>query len=380
MEWITCDNTYDECWRRLLEYSNEDLAIEAIEKRHGKADNKTLPNYRKQATQIRVSLLQAKEYFDAAKESSLFTRPNHLYYGLVSLASATMLLNGDGTKALDYLRQDNMNAHHGLDFSFCSDFKRARAGVTLLESSHIKICTNGHFANWYSTIKSKYKMYALKTIHYKSGLALNLEPVGNLDLKSFDDLEKKYSILDLTKRLPDLITELNRYGVLVNHARGEHTVHDFSADNTSQHIFLFHGAPSHEALMKVVARFNCEAGVLFEIDIQSGSTIGAIKTRRGVNWHFSYPDLRETIDHRVIFFEHPIYTPEIVDLYLIGYALSMLSRYFPDIWISFLESHCKGASLVDRLSYLLMMKAPYLMLNQMSLDDLIVSTHRPPWH
>lgn len=98
MEWITSENTYEESWRRLLEFANVELAMEAISGFHGEPTKSTLPNYRKQAEQARVALLQAREYFEAAKASSLYTQPNHLYYGSVALSTACMLIRGDGTK------------------------------------------------------------------------------------------------------------------------------------------------------------------------------------------------------------------------------------------------------------------------------------------
>ncbi len=36
----------------------------------------------------------------------------------------------------------------------------------------------------------------------------------------------------------------------------------------------------------------------------------------------------------------------------------MLSRYFPDIWVSFLESHCKGTKLIDLIIRVLINKMP----------------------
>jgi hypothetical protein len=42
----------------------------------------------KQAEQIRFFLLQAKEYFDAAREVTLVTKPVLLYYSLMCLATA----------------------------------------------------------------------------------------------------------------------------------------------------------------------------------------------------------------------------------------------------------------------------------------------------
>jgi len=96
MEWILTDDIRRETWRRILEFANQELALEAIVRLQGPSnDGSTQSNYNKQARQVRVCVLQAKEYFDAAEASSLYTSPNHAYYGAISLASTMMLIFGD---------------------------------------------------------------------------------------------------------------------------------------------------------------------------------------------------------------------------------------------------------------------------------------------
>src|SRR5215831_7580360 len=72
------------------------------------------PNVKKQATQIRYCLQQAKEYFDAAKSVSLVTKPVLLYYSIMNLALAELLLKQDGLSSLDKAREQHR--HHGLTF------------------------------------------------------------------------------------------------------------------------------------------------------------------------------------------------------------------------------------------------------------------------
>lgn len=72
--------------------------------------------------------------------------------------------------------------------------------------------------------------------------------------------------------------------------------------------------------------------------------------------------------------------PEVADMFLISYALSILSRYYPDVWVSFLESHCKGAKLIERIVRVITLKLPVLILNQLSGRLYIISNHRPFWY
>lgn len=382
MEWITCENTYDEVWRRLMEYANVELATSAIENFHGKAPNKRVAaNYRKQAEQTRVCLLQAREYFEAARLSSLVTQPNHLYYGIVALSSACMLIRGDGSHSLDFLRRDNKNAHHGLDFTFSSDQKRAKEGLSLLENSYVRVCPNGHFFNWYSTLSPSIAVHGLETQVTATTEVKRLVEIGSYDIPKFSELVGiKEDLMFLTKRLPDLHSELGRYGVDLAFARGDHDIRTDTGTGNQEHTFTFHHAPSHDALLGVVDQFSCDSGVNFEYKIMAGKTNGSVGTRKDKNWAFSYPNSRTTGDHKTIFYAEDINSPEVVDLYVISFCLSMLSRYYPDIWVSFLESHCKGAKLVERIVMLLLRRTPNLILNQISGRDYIISNHRPYWH
>lgn len=76
-------------------------------------------NAKKQAIQIRYCLIQAKEYFDAARTVSICTQPLLLYYGIMSLALAEILLKGTGSQSLDRARGEH--AHHGLDLKMDRD-------------------------------------------------------------------------------------------------------------------------------------------------------------------------------------------------------------------------------------------------------------------
>ncbi len=381
MEWITCENTYEESWRRLLEYANIELAVEAIEEIHGAPPSGNYYNYKKQAEQIRVSLLQAKEYFEAVKNSSLFTKPNHLYYGSVALSVACMLLRGDGTKSLDYLRKSKNNSHHGFDFSFSSNTKKAKIGINLLEHSYVKIAPHGHFANWYGTLLKAQPIAGLVKKKYNNSTMTNFDRIGSYEIADFDNLKgKKESLIDIIKRLPDMSSELRRYGIEFYTARGEHIEIINMGNKQRESVFSFHDSPSYNVLMSIVKRFTCPAGVNFSIEIQYGATSGFVRTRKDKQWDYSFPDSRETTDHKTIYFKENFVTPEIVDAFQICYGLSMLSRYFPDIWVCFLESHCKGAKLVERLIAILISKIPTLMLNQISKQQYRISTHRPFWH
>jgi hypothetical protein len=256
VEWVVTDNIYDETWRRLLEYANSDLAVAEIVRRHGPAATKRdEANYRKQARQIRVSVLQAKEYFDAARSSSIVTSPNHVYYGCVALASMMMLLMSDGTRSLDWLRQDSKNAHHGLTFTTGCGEGRAAVGFELVQNSWVEILLNGHFGNWYSSLPRFVDAHALVTRHLDGATIQSFQSVGRAAVPALSEIAgKKYSVMDCMKALPDLVTTLGRYGVELDTSRTTYTI-DVLHNGSQKHVWALHGAQTAMALERVMAEF-----------------------------------------------------------------------------------------------------------------------------
>jgi YaaC-like Protein len=98
-------------WAGLRRFQNVHFVEEVITSLHG-VTAKHKQNVRKQATQIRYALTQAKEYFDAAATVTLATKPNLLYYSIMSLALAEILLKQTGESSLDKAREQH--DHHGL--------------------------------------------------------------------------------------------------------------------------------------------------------------------------------------------------------------------------------------------------------------------------
>ncbi len=387
MTWITTDNIAAETWRRLHEYTNIELTVDAIEQRHGKPRDKSRERaYKKQAQQIRVSILQAKEYFDAATESSLFTSPNHLYYGAIALSSASMLLLGDGRLSLDQLRKDSANAHHGLRFTTGANSTEAANGLGLLKNSFVEILATGHFRNWYLSLPTHSAVFAYVTHRLENATQTNREIRGFDPHASFKSLTgRKYSALALINWLPDLALELPRYGVTIAMSRTTHKV-EVGKNQKAIHTWLFHGgAHSIAARDEILERFKIDSRhenhLTWQFEENAVSGIVRIEQDPGEkDMHFEWPSCRESLSHNTISYAHSIDTPEVVDSFLFLYQLSMLSRYFPDLWISCLESQCRAAKLIEQSVDVLKKKFPTLILSLLAQDDIVISNHRAPWY
>ncbi|MFZ6654030.1 YaaC family protein [Undibacterium sp. TJN19] len=384
MRWIVTDNIYNETWRQLLEFSNAELTIDKIKLRHGSGKSKSdEANYLKQATQARVCVMQAKEYFDAARASTLFTRPNHVYYGAVALASLMMLVLGDGRKSLDYLRQDKKNNNHGLDFTTGCNAKMASSGTHLLENTHAEILKFGHFSNWYDVLPSVGKTYGMKRTNGKRNSSVEYSPVGTFNVCSSAELHgKKKKIIDLLRHMPDLTIDLDRFGIEVYCSRiNLDTIAD--GDFMGRFSWRIHNCKSLDERDSILDKFRIAPKYansfswLGEDDAKVG--IIELTLERELDFHFSWPSSRDNLNHESIAYADTLYTFEIVDLYILAYQLSMLSRYFPDIWVGCIESHCRAAKLIDLAVDTIVKKFPILALSMLASDEIIISTHRQPW-
>lgn len=384
MDWIVTENIYQESWRRILEFANIDLAIDEIAKVHGKPTTKGMKsNYKKQAKQVRVSVLQAKEFFDAAAASSIFTSANHIYYGMISLATAIMLIRGDGTKSLDVLRRDSSNNHHGLDFSTGCTLSRAGSNIELLKTSYVKILKRGHFFNWYSTLPTREELPHYLTTQTEGTTSTHRGYYGGYTTANMNELAgRKLTCLELLKYLPDLHGHLLRCGIKLSTSRMTHT-ETRGADGNTKHVWILHGAGSKKSLDDLLEFFKIESSYIDSIDAkiddEANGALITVHIKNNQVFYFCWPSTREKIDNEVLAYAHEINTSEFVDSYLISYQLSMLSRYYPDLWISCLESQCRAAKLIEATIDTLRNKVPMLALSKLRSENIIISNHRPPW-
>lgn len=384
MRWVVTDDIYSEIWRRLLEFSNIEITIAEISRRHGApANNRTRDNYKKQAAQARVCILQAREYFDAARASSIYTSPNHCYYGAVALSSAMMLILGDGRNALDYLRGDAKNCHHGLDFNSNCNAASAASGTVLLERSYAKIMPFGQFSNWYRVLPVEGEVNGILKRIVGGHRNVSREKLGTYDVDEFSKINgSNFRLIDLLKYLPDLSGDMDRYGIDVVRSRSSMEV-SVDANNDALYSWAIHSCQPISELDRLLERFSVPSkfSERFQYSGVDGGDGGVVTftCRTDEEVGLKWPDSRETINHEFISYADKINRHESVDLYIVAYQLSMLSRYYPDIWVACIESQCRAAKIVERVIDVFEKKFPILALSVIADEDTIVSTHRPPW-
>lgn len=152
MQWITTEDTKREIWSRIFEFTNHQYTFQKIKNFHSIEGQDQNKNIKKQASQIRLSILQAKDYFDQAEKSSLVTSPVLTYYGALSLCTATMLFRGDGEKSLDKLREDAKSKMHGIHASITDETDIDRS-VNLCRQTKIEMKDEGFFKLWFDTLR-----------------------------------------------------------------------------------------------------------------------------------------------------------------------------------------------------------------------------------
>jgi hypothetical protein len=385
MEWIAAANVGAETWRRLLEFANIEIAEEAISFRHGEApDKRRRQQYRKQASQLRVALLQAHEYFDAAEKTSLITSPNHVYYGLLSLASAVMLLLGTGEHSYDALRANTRSRHHGLVFTVGPSARAAGQGTELLRASHVEIIDRGHFPTWHSLLPRQLVAIGLVRRHHHHSQDIMMAPLGAdilADTRAI--IGRKVTIIDALRHLPDLASDLGRYGIDVIHTLGGHEL-AIRPGGERIHTWILRNAGSNRRLLDLLERFCFRSPAIDAItvspNIELSDTSGCVVrfTESPAANAFSWPSGRLTCDGELVMYAEDVDTHEFVDLYIAAFGLSMLSRYFPDLWIVCLDAHCKSAKIIEAFTALARRKAPILALELLLGRRLRISTHRSP--
>lgn len=387
LEWTTTDNVRKETWRRLLEYANDEHVFREIVSIHGQPiDSRMTENYKKQAKQIRLSLIQAKEYMDSASNSSLVTAPNLLYYSTLSLCTACMLLNGTGEQALDKMRKQRHARHHGLTFSI-----NEQAGIqedfNFFKFSEINVEKNGFFQEWYKTISIPEEQLAFEKAIEENGMIRK-----EMLLKGYGDIENlnklvgsKFSLWGLILRIPDLINDLERLNIPTKSAHSKHNIHVTFGKEVYDIVEYWSLTGNDQDTLEAISnRFRFKdnpKGLRFQRrkgTLPSSMAVSLAYTKNDGCFSYITPETRHDIDGNHFMFDNSFDTPEISDALMIAYGLGMICRYYPDIWVREIDSHSIASKIVENIVEKLSMKIPILALRLLSRKTIFISSLRSP--
>lgn len=330
-------------------------------------------NVRKQSNQIRQCLTQAKEYFRAANAVSLATKPLLLYYGVMSLALAQILMKGNGDVSLDKARGEH--AHHGLVLKHSCDpatqINLAAAAQALKAVPHVGQAAKrvGTFELWHK-LSRETPLVGRATYTYRSGASttgIRLAAAGRDERMELLPA-RGISLLECFQNAPGMRQILPSFGIQPQLARARIEIQEFEQDESS--VFTIVLQPDSQSVLDRVCE-NCffEPRLLHQVEIvelRSGYIIRD-KFQTGTDaCGATYPNAFQITDEDLFFSLNNQSLNEFGVLYAGIYILGNYARYYPDQWMKDVEQSSDLALAVETFIKIVEERAALLTLSELS--------------
>lgn len=355
------------CWTRISKFMNAEHTASVIESLH-QPDKKQKQNVRSQAVQIRHCLLQAREYFKAAETVSIATKPVLLYYGVMSMALAEILLKQSGDSRLHLLREQH--PAHGLSLVVQSSPKpedplaASLSGLVAKSQVDGKLKPMGTFAVWMRSAR-EYPIGGKLTTALPRGSFTGFRAL----LAGEDNPPKPISKAGIS--LKDCLVEL-----------------PYMADA------LGHEVPMNVVRATVVAAKNLEGKINASVTLHPQSqqaldkfsnavmySANSINTVEFIEFHSGYAinihDLYDgeqmilpsviCMDEKILFFScSRDALNEFGNLYVALHICGNFARYYPDIWLNHVERSSSLALAIEELCTHATERLPLLLLSELT--------------
>jgi hypothetical protein len=362
-------------WAGLRRFQNVPFVEDVISRLHG-ISKAHAQNVRKQATQIRYTLIQAKEYFDAAASVTLATKPNLLYYSIMSLAIAEILMKQGGLSSLDKAREQHR--HHGLTLRVAStsqkvDLQTAAESLVALPLIRDNGARFGTFELWHRSCREMPicgvattrhgdvagESHAFRALLHSEDVRLPLVPKNGL------------SLLDCLRGLPGMLEFLPGYGITPRIVRGNLTGSDIAGRSPLRHdltLVIHPGSPEMiqsfynnflvrpDAVNNFTVREFPQGGII-QFFIEEGDvTRGMFFVPNGSMWRKSETRF------------WPIQEPlnEFGYLYLALFIAGNYARYYPDKWLWDVEQNSPLALAIEQVINLTEQRMALLLYSELS--------------
>lgn len=410
---IISEKPIDEIWKRLRLMTDVPRVTKYIRDIHKVPESSPDANQRKQASQLANCIRQAEEYFRAGESVSLATRPTLLYYGGIALTRALVLLRLDGTHSFDALRQADRHNHHGLEFdrgpmkkvlkfdsteSFLNSIQCTinclrksvqEASITdVIENtprgrsgSPTKRIPWGHFGLFYQCLFSP-SFRCPTEIHEstKASFLRHTRTNPSHDILDIEELlDKRFSAWDLLGQFPELAFKSQSKSLCRGsvHVR---VVRNFQAamggppvlsKTTEEHDFFLDGIDS-DSKESYLAFLRVKNPRIILTDDHGHNIHMSLKMEALADGPLDrgyYPDVMEDIAGQHFFILNPSsHLVEPAAHLVLLFCLSMLSRYYPDIWMREINTNVEVAELFDSFLNTVQRKLPNLILDQLTLQ------------
>jgi hypothetical protein len=368
------DDIARQAWAGLARFQNIPFVEEQICRLHslGKEQRR---NARKQARQMRYALIQAKEYFDAARSVTLATKPNLLYYCIMSLALAEILLKQTGLSSLDRARDEHR--HHGLvlkvaDLALDADLETASSALRAVPSIGSNGNRLGTFELWHRSCREmplcgtittndpehRGSSSAFRAVLTANDQRLPLVPAGGL------------SLLECLCALPGMVNFLPAYAIAVNIVRGNLKITETLNPLRNTLTLIIHPGPS-ELVNTFLENIKLKADAVDRTNLHQMPAGGGIATfvmdevytDRGIR-NIPNGSMWRKSEARFWPTQQPL--NEFGFLYVALYIVGNYARYFPDRWVLDVEQASPLALAVDELVELVQRRMPLLALSELT--------------
>lgn len=358
-------------WARIALFQNIEHTTSVIERLHH-LPLKQHSNAKQQAEQIKYCLIQAKEYFDAAQSVTLATRPVLLYYSVMSMALAEILLKQTADSRLAKLRaQHNC---HGLQLTISSDPKPEDSLSVATSKLIAKAQVDGHgnprgtFEIWRRSAR-EYPVGAYSEQRFSNGTSTK----SFLRLMTASDLPppilgaKGISLHTCLSELPYMQELLFSLGSRATVVRATlHHAHDDAGNHTRTLIV-------HPTDNDLIEQF----GAMIKVDPAAVNTLGISELPSGYIVtesirHDERPGMRH-FPHSICISDEDIYFScsninlgEFGFMYVALHICGNFARYYPDLWLKHIEKSSHTAMAVDELCKHAVVRLPLLCLSELT--------------
>lgn len=321
-------------WNELLEFETRDLI-----ERHFMLKHKSEVNAWKVA-EVASNFIQAREYFESAKDAGFTVRPLLLYYGVLSLSRALILtLN-------PWVKEMTLKPSHGLEITNWSSILLTKE----FEKLELKVGTGTFSELTFATENRNYLMANSDAINWcigmiapPKGCTIQLQQIYN----SFPDLYKEYNTW-IGKPIPFVILEA------------------LSHDGSKTKVKIRSYGVTHELLDTIFPQIHC-----INRDIRRGEGYIMISYEKS---NLS-PSFTQKWDGPMkVGIGEACVTPAINNayglnmissMYAITYTFGMMARYYPSSWMALkrIEKGDKIYPLIQHALNFIEEKFPIVILN-----------------
>jgi hypothetical protein len=312
------------------------------------------------------------------------------------------LVKKDGTFSLDASRKIGKHNHHGLDLErgLAEAATKARTIEDFFSTILCRCHANprgelvGHFPVVYGCLQPGAFIISSEFYEFGKTSHMNRDVANNCaDLQPLETIvSQRLNCWEILRSLPDLYDSLLEMGARPAIAPGDikrQAVNYYAAvpldapsDGTpgpsvanrplnktvdSHHFFINRlSEPEKTSLLKlcernplirVVEQFPTNLHLVLEVEIKAGTNAA----------HGYYPDVVDDLYGKTYFILWPdLYLPELASMLVLTYCLGMLSRYFPDVWMTVTDSRVEVAEVTNTLLSVIQRKFPNLVLDQLT--------------